>query len=447
MSYSLKSEKIAFIFLVILLSISTYSGLQAGKNQVNAINNLYSNFSSSSNFENLDTCCVNIRGNIDGDADDIIDITDLVYMVDFMFRFGSAISCEAEADIAPNSAPDGILDIEDLVAMVDYQFRSGPPPPSCPELINIIDLQEGDNRVNGIADIPDTSLYKVVLWAKTNVWYVQPTTIEPFTIIQSDGSWSNFTNPWDRMVALLVDTGYEAVSPRLYHPSEDAGVIAYDEYPDKSLKFINWSNYLWQVKIGELVGPGPNYFSSDTSNVSIDVDGRLNLKINYRNDKWYCAEIFLDHSLGYGYYSFKLDAPADNFDYNTILGCFVYDTTDREFDFEFSQRLANPFNAQFVVQPWYKEGNIEFFNMPNSSQTSHSFEWLPDRITFSSWNGHVDTPTPLTLIHTWTYTGEDIPPPGNDRMRFNLYLYGGEAPISGSGDSVIISEFNFVAAK
>lgn len=433
--FYLQKSVITFLFIVTFsLILSTNSSSK-------------SDVFSTENSATIDTCCVNIRGNFDGDELDQIDISDLVYMVDFMFRSGPEISCEAEADIAPISSPDGILDIEDLVAMVDYQFRSGSPPPACPKLIEIVGLQPGDNIIHGMADIPDTALYKVVLWAKTNVWYVQPTTIDPFTIVQSDGSWSNTTNPWDRMVALLVDTSYQVVSPRLYHPSEDPGVIAYDEYPDNSLKFINWSNYTWQVKTGELVGPGPNYFSSDTGNVSIDDQGRLNLKITYRDDKWYCAEIYLDHPLGYGYYSFKLDSPADNFDFNTILGCFMYDTTDREIDFEFSQRLANPFNAQFVVQPWYNPGNIEFYNMPGNIQTSHSMEWLPDRITFNSWVGHVDTPTPLTLIHSWTYTGADIPPPGNDRMRFNLYLYGGEAPLSGVGDTIIISEFNFLGIK
>ena len=79
------------------------------------------------------------------------------------------------------------------------------------------------------------------------------------------------------MVALLVDTNYTPVSPRLYHPAEDNGVVAWDEYPDNSFKFINWSNYNWQVKSGDMVGPGPNYFSNDTSNVSVDEQGRLHV--------------------------------------------------------------------------------------------------------------------------------------------------------------------------
>ncbi|MDH3891227.1 MAG: hypothetical protein OEV49_09095 [candidate division Zixibacteria bacterium] len=387
----------------------------------------------------IDGCCVDIRGNIDGDPLDQIDISDLVYLVDYMFSGGPEPPCIDETDVDAS----GGIDISDLVYVVDYMFTGGPPPGACPSLISIVGLQPDDDTVNGTANVLDTTQFQVVLWAKTNQWYVQPTVADPYTHIQGDGSWSNYTHPWDRIVALLVDSSYLPESIRDYHPSLDSGVIGWDEYPGKSIRFVNWSNFCWQVKTGDLVGPGPNYFSDDTANVWIDQQGRMHLKIDSRDSKWYCAELVLDHSLGYGVYSFKLDSRVDSLDFNTILGCFVYETTNQEFDIEFSQRLANPFNAQFVIQPWYTSGNIEFFNMPNSTQTSHSWEWRSDSIVFQSWNGHADTPTPTTLIHTWTYTGEDITIPGGERMRFNLYLYGGDAPTQGTGDEVIITSFEY----
>ena len=81
--------------------------------------------------------------------------------------------------------------------------------------------------------------------------------------------------------------------------------------------------------------------------------------------------------------------------------------------------------------------------MPAVTQSSHSFEWRPDSIVCRSWRGHADAPTASTLIHSWVYTGPDIPPPGNERMRFNLYLYGGDAPVSGLGDEVIVTTFEY----
>jgi len=74
------------------------------------------------------TCCTGMRGNIDFDSSDLIDIADLVYLVDFMFSGGTAPLCEFEANV------DGLgeLDISDLVYIVDYMFTSGPPPAACP---------------------------------------------------------------------------------------------------------------------------------------------------------------------------------------------------------------------------------------------------------------------------------------------------------------------------
>ncbi|MDH4033746.1 MAG: PQQ-dependent sugar dehydrogenase, partial [candidate division Zixibacteria bacterium] len=74
-------------------------------------------------------CCVGIRGNVDGSFDDGIDISDLVYLVDFMFNGGPQPSCFEEADVdASGSAP---IDIADLVYLVDYMFTGGPAPSSC----------------------------------------------------------------------------------------------------------------------------------------------------------------------------------------------------------------------------------------------------------------------------------------------------------------------------
>ncbi len=375
----------------------------------------------------------------DANGDQTVNISDAVFIINYIFIGGETPYPIEAAD----ANGDRSCNVSDAVFIINHVFIGGPAPVACPFLINIVNLQPGDNTVNGTANITDTTLYRVVLWAKTDRWYVQPSIANPYTVVQSDGSWSNSTYPWDRMVALLVDLSYVPGSIRDYHPTMDPGVVCWDEYPDKSIKYFNWSNHRWRIKKGDLLGPGPNYFSDDTANVWIDQQNRLHLKIDYRDNRWYCSEVVLDHSLGYGLYKFKLDSRVDSLDYNTIFAGFIYETINEEFDIEFSQRLADPYNAQYVAQPWYTAGNIEFFNMPGSSQTSHSFEWRPDRIVFNSWNGHSDTPTPSTLIHTWTYTGEDIPIPGSERMIFNLYLFGGEAPVQAIEDEAIITSFQY----
>ncbi|MCK4373251.1 MAG: hypothetical protein KAW61_08890, partial [candidate division Zixibacteria bacterium] len=85
------------------------------------------------------TCCMGpIRGNVDYDPDDQINISDLVYLVDWMWGMGPPPPCWSEANV-DGSGPvggdeDGMadIDISDLVALVDYMFTGGPPPAPCP---------------------------------------------------------------------------------------------------------------------------------------------------------------------------------------------------------------------------------------------------------------------------------------------------------------------------
>ena len=74
-------------------------------------------------------CCVGIRGNVDGDAGETIDISDLVYLVDFIFTGGPTPSCPEEGNIEGDVAEN--IDISDLVYLVDFIFTGGPTPPAC----------------------------------------------------------------------------------------------------------------------------------------------------------------------------------------------------------------------------------------------------------------------------------------------------------------------------
>ena len=85
------------------------------------------------------TCCMgSIRGNVDYDVGDAIDISDLVYLVDYMFTGGPAPTCVEEANIDGSCCASGSsenlsdIDISDLVYLVDYMFNDGPPPVACP---------------------------------------------------------------------------------------------------------------------------------------------------------------------------------------------------------------------------------------------------------------------------------------------------------------------------
>jgi hypothetical protein len=78
-------------------------------------------------------CCVDFRGNVDDDANDQIDIADLVYLVDFMFAGGAPPTCWPEANIDGDVLGDAFqqVTISDLVYLADYMFTGGPAPPAC----------------------------------------------------------------------------------------------------------------------------------------------------------------------------------------------------------------------------------------------------------------------------------------------------------------------------
>lgn len=297
--------------------------------------------------------------------------------------------------------------------------------------------------VTGTTRNADPSQMRIVLYAKTDQWYVQPFRNAPFTAISDDGSWSSSTHGWNRMLALLVDASYVPVDTSVRHPASATGVVAWDELPEKDgERIVEFAGRDWIVKTGDRAGPGPNYFSDADENLAVDDDG-LHLRITQRDGRWYTAEVFLrEGSLGYGTYAFTVASPLDRLDDNAVFSGFVYESAEREIDIEFSPFLAAPDGAQYVVQPYTREGNIRRFSISGAELTSHSFEWRPDRISFRSWAGDLADAGPT--IAEWTYAGADIPPPGGEVMHFNLWLFGGNAPASGRGDHVVVTDFRFV---
>jgi hypothetical protein len=69
-----------------------------------------------------------MRGNVNRDWQDQIDISDLTALVGWMFKSGSAPPCMLEADVDGNSSHD----IADVTYLVGYMFKSGPEPAGCP---------------------------------------------------------------------------------------------------------------------------------------------------------------------------------------------------------------------------------------------------------------------------------------------------------------------------
>ncbi len=75
-------------------------------------------------------CCVPpTTGNVDGDPNDEITISDLLYLVNYFFDGGPAPACLEEANI--DGSAGGTLDTGDLIWMVEFIFSGGPLPAAC----------------------------------------------------------------------------------------------------------------------------------------------------------------------------------------------------------------------------------------------------------------------------------------------------------------------------
>lgn len=76
------------------------------------------------------TCCLGDRGNINGSVEEMLNISDLTYLIDYFFQSGPAPICRYEANV--NGDPLEEVNIIDLTYIVDYLFQGGPAPKSCP---------------------------------------------------------------------------------------------------------------------------------------------------------------------------------------------------------------------------------------------------------------------------------------------------------------------------
>ena len=95
------------------------------------------NWSPMSNIVSSATCpegCIGIRGNVNGDLDEKVNITDIRYLVNYLFGRprGPAPPCVKEGNA--NGDLEEKVNISDLDYLVDYLFGMplGPPPGPCP---------------------------------------------------------------------------------------------------------------------------------------------------------------------------------------------------------------------------------------------------------------------------------------------------------------------------
>ncbi|MFH1120221.1 MAG: CARDB domain-containing protein [Bacteroidota bacterium] len=208
---------------------------------------------------------------------------------------------------------------------------------------------------------------------------------------------------------------------------------------------IQFAGMTWNVKNGT-GGPGPNNWSSSTNSVWVDGNGYLHLKIRKVGNTWYCAEIWAQQSLGHGEYRFYVGSNVETYDQNVVVGLFNYESDIREIDIEFA-RWGNPSNVvgNYVVQP---DNSRTFPLNLTGDYSTHKYIWNSTDIFFQSYHGHYATlPSSEYLINQWTYSGDDNPPVGNERLDINFWLHDGNPPANQQEAELIIQDVEFIPSS
>jgi hypothetical protein len=291
---------------------------------------------------------------------------------------------------------------------------------------------------------------QIVLYARSGIWWIQPFANHPFTKLQPDSTWRNSTHLGTDYAAILVEPGFQPATKVTTLPAQGNGVVAIATskgMPAAPIvsKVIHFSGYDWSVRnAASDRGGQPN--SYDPSNVWIDKNGYLHLRMEEHDGLWTCAEVSLNRSLGYGSYIFVVQ-DTGHFGPSAALGLYTNDDfrTDGvpgELDIELSRwGIADSKNAQYIVQPFYVPENVSRFTAPAGVLT-HMLRWESGRASFKTVRGSRTGPGAATISEHIFISG--VPTPAKETVHMGLYSYRPTKTSSRQPIEVVIDKFEFL---
>jgi hypothetical protein len=281
---------------------------------------------------------------------------------------------------------------------------------------------------------------RIVLFAKSGLWWVQPWANQPYTTIQPDTTWKSPTHPGSSYAALLVDSRYRPPMTASVLPEKGGSVLAVvtvegARRPEPATATLQFSGYQWVVR--QTTGdPGgtPNFYSP--ANAWTDAKGFLHLRIARRGEGWVSAEVTLSWSLGYGSYRFVV-SDISHLEPGAVLAL----GPPHEMDIQIS-RWGEPDdkNLQYVIQPYLVPANTVRFDAPEGTLT-HWMAWAPGRVLFTTVRGSSSSVGTATVgEHVFT---SGVPSPGSERVHMNFYVYDNKRNPLQKPSEVIIEKFEF----
>jgi hypothetical protein len=250
---------------------------------------------------------------------------------------------------------------------------------------------------------------RLVLYARSSVWWVQPSANMPFTEIRGDSTFSAKTH------------------------------LGKAKPPRHTLQF---GGYEWTVRAAPSDRGGPNQF--DPSNAWTDSEGALHLRIAGQPGKWTCAELSLTRSFGYGLYTFTVD-DVSTLDPAARFAIFTWDGPavaqyGREMSINIGRYGDRPEdNARYVVQPSDIAANRSMFYAPPGLLT-HQLRWEPERAIFRTYRGARAGEGKPIAEHTFS---KGVPGMGNETIRMSLFVFQRNPTPMQKPAEVVVRRFTF----
>lgn len=291
---------------------------------------------------------------------------------------------------------------------------------------------------------------RIVLFAKSGPWYVQPLRTNPFTTIDAQGRWRNTIHLGVEYAALVVRGDYRPSHTMRALPDVSHSVPAIatvkgrGNYVGEPAKPLQFSGYEWEVRERVSDRGGRNEYSA--ANASVDAAGALRLKLAWRDDQWTSAGVCLTRPLGYGTYVFIVgDMTA--IDPAARLALFTFDEHARAEQFRemnidlWHGDTPGAWDGQFVLQPNYLPVNLHRFSVPGG-RVSHTMRWEPGVVAFKSMRGNF-LEGPGAAIASQTYT-TGVPGAGNARVCTAFYYYRKNAREPRADTEIAIERFQYL---
>ncbi len=239
--------------------------------------------------------------------------------------------------------------------------------------------------------------------------------------------------------------------------SASAGDDPYGSVAEPVTGPFAWKGYTWTPTMGGTAGVVP----ADPSNVVVDANGYLHLKITKTGNSWTVAEVFTTTTLGFGTYQWQIAGPVDRMDHNVVLGLYPYgpadgmgtDGTD-EIDTEFSywnDELTNV-NADWGVYPpppanaaMHWEDDF-MFSLSGGTTATTRMVWTSKGVVGTLMSGIQPLGSNAGQLATISYMPSNptasIPQQAMP-LGMNLWCYKA-APANGQNVEVVIQDFQFI---